>query len=127
MRPTDTVMARIRLKRIYDPPAREDGHRVLVERLWPRGLSKDRAALDAWLKDVAPSDGLRRWYGHVPDRWPEFRQRYRVELAGRRDLVDRLLAQAAKGPVTLLFAARDGERNSAVVLKSVLERRMRTG
>ncbi|HEX9809694.1 MAG TPA: DUF488 family protein [Alphaproteobacteria bacterium] len=120
-------MARIRLKRIYDPPAREDGHRVLVERLWPRGLSKDRAALDAWLKDVAPSDGLRRWYGHVPDRWPEFRQRYRVELAGRRDLVDRLLAQAAKGPVTLLFAARDGERNSAVVLKSVLERRMRTG
>ena len=116
-------MGKILLKRIYEAPARGDGYRVLVERLWPRGMSKDKAALDEWLKDVAPSDALRRWYGHEPARWPEFRRRYRAEIASADDLLDGLLRHLARRNVTLLFAARDEARNSAVVLKSVLEKR----
>lgn len=116
----------IRLKRAYDPPAAEDGRRVLVDRLWPRGLSKDAARLDAWLKDVAPSDGLRRWFGHRPERWAEFRRRYREELAspGAQAALRDLAAWARDGDVTLLFAAKDPERNNAVVLREVLEESM---
>jgi len=114
-------MPEVRLKRIYEPPSPADGRRVLVERLWPRGLRKADAALDEWLRDIAPSPELRRWYGHDPQKWPEFRRRYRDELAERTDLLARLRAHASAGPLTLLFAARDTERNSAVVVKELLE------
>lgn len=113
----------IRLKRAYDPPAGDDGTRVLVERLWPRGLSKERAALDLWLKEVAPSPELRRWYGHDPQKWPEFRRRYREELRAKETEVERLAELARRGPVTFVYAARDTERNSATVLKELLESR----
>lgn len=119
-------MGHLRLKRIYEAPAREDGHRVLVERLWPRGVSKDKAALDEWPKDIAPSDALRRWYAHDPARWAEFRRRYAAELADKDDLLSSLRARLARRNVTLLFAARDEARNSAVVLKSVLDKPART-
>lgn len=110
----------IRLKRVYDPPAPDDGRRVLVDRLWPRGLRRETARLDLWLKEVAPSTELRRWFGHDPARWPAFRSRYRAELAARADALEELRALLRQGPVTLLFAARDGERNHAVVLREVL-------
>jgi len=117
-------MGELRLKRIYEPPSSTDGHRVLVERLWPRGVSKEAARLDDWLKEIAPSPELRRWYGHVPERWPEFQKRYRAELAGNGELVDQLIAHLRAGDVTLLFAAKDEARNSAVLLKSVIEERL---
>lgn len=113
----------IKLKRIYEPPAEGDGERLLVDRLWPRGLSKDAARLSQWLKDLAPSEELRRWYGHDPARWPEFQERYRRELLKptRSALLEKVMELARKGPVTLLYAARDPERNNAVVLKKLLE------
>lgn len=114
-------MARFRLKRIYDPVSSDDGRRILVERLWPRGVRKADAGLDEWLREIAPSTELRRWFGHDPDKWPEFQRRYREELAGHPELLAHLQAHADEGPVTLLFAAKDTERNSAVVLKAVLE------
>lgn len=114
-------MSQFRLKRIYDPVSPDDGRRVLVERLWPRGLRKADAALDEWLQDIAPSSDLRRWYGHDPAKWPEFRRRYREELAIQTDLLAKLQSHAETGPVTLLFAARDRDRNSAVVLKEMLD------
>jgi len=114
-------MARFHLKRIYDPVSGDDGRRILVERLWPRGVRKADAGLDEWLREIAPSTELRRWFGHDPDKWPEFQRRYRQELAGHPDLLARLQAYADEDPVTLLFAARDTERNSAVVLKAVLD------
>ena len=110
----------VAIKRIYLPADPGDGVRVLVDRLWPRGVSKARAALDAWKRDVAPSDGLRRWYGHEPARWPEFCERYRAELRDRPEAVESLRALARHAPVTLLFGARDEVRNEAVVLREVL-------
>lgn len=107
----------IRLKRAYEPPGPEDGTRVLVERLWPRGITKDAAALDHWLKDIAPGPELRKWYGHDPEKWPEFRERYRAELAENPDGLAELARLCAAGPVTFVYAAKDEERNSAVVLK----------
>ncbi|MDH3475630.1 MAG: DUF488 family protein [Rhodospirillales bacterium] len=118
-------MGRVFLKRIYEPPLQVDGDRLLVERLWPRGVSKADAALDAWLKDIAPSGELRRWYDHLPERWPEFTRRYEAELAGKRAIVDDLVSRLAERDITLVFAARDERRNSAVVLKSVIEDRLR--
>jgi uncharacterized protein YeaO (DUF488 family) len=111
----------IRIKRIYEPPAAADGRRVLVDRLWPRGMAKDEAKVDEWLKEVAPSAELRTWFGHDPARWTEFRTRYREELEHQGELLDRLRAEARKGTVTLLFAAKDEEHNNAVVLKELLE------
>ena len=111
---------RIRLKRAYEPPAKGDGHRVLVDRLWPRGVSKSDAAIDDWLKALAPSTDLRKWFGHDPDRWQEFRKRYRAELTGHGDELDRLRDAARKGTVTLVYAARDETHNDAVVLREVL-------
>ena len=106
----------IRLKRIYEPATGDDGFRVLVDRLWPRGVSKERAALDLWLKNVAPSDELRRWFAHEADRWPEFQRRYGEELAVNPAMEElRDLARSHR-VVTLLFGARDTERNEAVVL-----------
>jgi uncharacterized protein YeaO (DUF488 family) len=112
-----------RLKRAYDPPSPEDGRRVLVDRLWPRGLRKADAAIDRWLKDIAPSVELRRWFGHDPSRWDEFQRRYRSELSGHVALLDELRAQARDVPVTLIYAARDDRHNHAVVLRDVLVRR----
>lgn len=120
----EEAMADIRLKRVYEAPSAEDGTRVLIDRLWPRGLSKDSAALDDWPKDVAPSNELRRWYGHAPERWPEFRARYTAELEQTGEALERLLKLCRQGRVTLLFAARDAERANAVVLKEVLEARL---
>jgi uncharacterized protein YeaO (DUF488 family) len=110
----------IKVKRIYEPPAPEDGKRILVDRLWPRGLAREEARVDEWLKEIAPSDELRRWFGHDPARWEEFRRRYREELASRGELLDRLRTEALHGAVTLLFAAKDEEHNNAVVLKKLL-------
>ena len=117
----------IRLKRAYGPPAKEDGARLLVERLWPRGLTKAKAAIDEWFKDVAPSPVLRKWFGHDPEKWEDFRRRYRDELRGNAPEVERLRARikAAKGPVTFVFAAKDEEHNAALVLKDYLERASR--
>lgn len=117
----------IRLKRAYEAPAKEDGERLLVERLWPRGLTKEKAAVDEWFRDVAPSPALRKWYAHDPEKWEEFRRRYLAELRGNRDEVERLRARVEKGPVTFIYAAKDETRNSAVVLKAFLERRPRKG
>lgn len=111
---------RIRRRRAYDAPGDDDGYRVLVDRLWPRGLSRDGARIDDWVSGVAPSDDLRRWFAHVPERWEEFRRQYREELIGNAEL-DRLLELSAERPVTLVFAARDTERNNAVVLQELLQ------
>ncbi|MGJ0508025.1 MAG: DUF488 domain-containing protein [Methylocystis sp.] len=115
-------MHALRLKRVYEPPDESDGTRVLVDRLWPRGLSKEKAALDHWAKAVAPSDELRRWFAHRPERWEEFVTRYREEL-GAPEAQEELAAIRRflrEGRVTLLFAAHDEERNNAVALKDVL-------
>jgi uncharacterized protein YeaO (DUF488 family) len=109
----------VRIKRVYDAPAKEDGERILVDRLWPRGLSKEKAHLDEWMKDIAPSPALRQWFGHKPERWEEFRARYRQELEGN-PLLDDLSRRAAAGTVTLLYGARDEKRNQAVVLAGIL-------
>jgi uncharacterized protein YeaO (DUF488 family) len=113
----------IRLKRAYERPARSDGERILVERLWPRGLTKEKAALDLWMKDVAPSPELRKWFGHEPAKWKRFEQRYWKELQGHKEPVDLLRQKARQGTVTLVYAARDEEHNGAVALKCFLERR----
>ena len=110
----------VRLKRVYDKPARADGFRVLVDRLWPRGLTKDAARLDVWLRDIAPSTELRKWYGHERAKWPEFRRRYRAELRAHREQLEDLRLRAVKQPVTLLYASREGDINHAVVLKELL-------
>src|SRR5689334_8860325 len=110
----------LRIKRAYLPPSPEDGVRVLVDRLWPRGLRKSEAAIDHWLKDLAPSTELRRWFGHDPRRWEEFRCRYAAELASRADLLDELREMAREKPVTLVFAAHDELQNQAVVLRDLL-------
>jgi uncharacterized protein YeaO (DUF488 family) len=114
----------IRLKRAYEPAAPRDGHRVLVERLWPRGVTKARLHLDAWAKDAAPSSALRRWYGHDPQKWPEFRRRYFAELRAHPAAWRPLLAAARRGPVTFVFAAHDVTHSGAVALKAFLDRRL---
>ena len=111
----------IKLKRVYQPAAKTDGCRVLVERLWPRALSKERAALNLWLKDVAPSTELRKWFAHDPAKWPEFQKRYRAELKDKADSLGTLRQKCKKGTVTLVYAARDEEHNDAVALKRFLE------
>jgi uncharacterized protein YeaO (DUF488 family) len=111
----------IRLKRAYDPPSPDDGLRILVERLWPRGLSKERVAVDLWLKDLAPSAELRAWYAHDEDKWPEFRRRYRAELRESSDQLAELRRLADAGPVTFVYGSRETERNSATVLRQVVE------
>jgi uncharacterized protein YeaO (DUF488 family) len=111
----------IRLKRVYERPSADDGLRVLVDRLWPRGVSKHDAAADLWLKEAAPSASLRRWYGHDARRWRQFRDRYRAELARRPQILHMLDDLRRRGPVTLLFAAHDEARSNAAVLREVLE------
>jgi len=115
----------ITVKRAYEPAGARDGQRILVDRVWPRGLTKDELELDDWYRDVAPSTELRKWFGHDPDRWEEFRKRYTAELRGTqaREHMERLAALAKRGKVTLLYGARDEEHNEALVLKKVLEGR----
>ncbi|TPI21984.1 DUF488 domain-containing protein [Mesorhizobium sp. B4-1-1] len=111
----------IAVKRVYEPPAKADGQRVLVDRLWPRGIAKKDAALTLWLKEIAPSDELRKWFGHEPERWPEFQKRYRAELDGNGDAVTELRALLGRGKVTLLYGAHDEAHNNAVALAGYLE------
>ncbi len=113
----------IRLKRAYEATSKDDGLRILVERLWPRGVSKQKARIDLWLKDLAPSTQLRKWYGHDPARWPMFRKRYWGELKSKGDVLQLLKYVAQERPVSFVYAASDQERNSAVALKEFLERR----
>ena len=120
--PTWTNGPMFRLKRAYEASSKEDGLRVLVERLWPRGLSKQRAAIDWWLKDVAPSPELRKRFGHDPSKWPEFQKEYRAELRGNKRAFEELRSKGEAGTVTLVYAARDVEHNSALALKRFLER-----
>ena len=115
-------MTTIKLKRVYEDPASSDGQRILVERLWPRGVRKEVAQIDIWLKDIAPSPELRKWYGHQPELWPEFQDRYRAELDANPEVVAELRGLLAQ-PTTFIYAARDTERNSARLLKAFLEDR----
>jgi uncharacterized protein YeaO (DUF488 family) len=110
----------IRLKRAYEPPAAGDGTRILVDRLWPRGVKKAGAAIDIWAKDIAPSTELRQWFGHEADRWDEFRRRYVAELEQKTDRINELRALARSGPITLVFGAHDQTHNDAVVLRKML-------
>ena len=112
----------IKLKRAYEEPARDDGERILVERLWPRGLTKLKAGIDLWLKDVAPSTELRRWFAHDREKWDEFRQRYHEELTYKGDLIKLLKRKAKAGTITLVYAARDEAHNGALVLKEFLQK-----
>jgi uncharacterized protein YeaO (DUF488 family) len=111
----------IKLKRAYEKPSRDDGLRVLVERLWPRGLTKQRAAVDMWLKEAAPSPELRKWFGHDPARWAQFQRRYWQELKEKKEAVQFLKQKGKQGTVTLVYAARDEEHNGALALKRFLE------
>lgn len=120
-------MVQVQLKRIYEPPQKSDGYRVLVDRVWPRGLSKDDAQIDLWMKDIAPSTALRKWFNHDPARWVGFQEKYRAELRELGDKLDELRDRAKKEPVTLLYGAKDTEHNQAVVLRDVLaEKRSRS-
>lgn len=110
----------VKLKRAYERPAAGDGRRILVDRLWPRGVSKAAAAIDEWMKDIAPSTMLRKWFGHDPSRWREFRQRYASEIRARPDQLKKLRRLARQGPVTLVYSARDESHNDAVVLRQIL-------
>lgn len=112
----------LKLKRVYEKPAKADGTRILVDRLWPRGLTKQRAAVDLWLKEVAPSTELRKWFGHDPERWKEFRRRYRAELKSHSEELGLIKSKAKQDTVTLLYGARDQEHNEAVVLQQFLAR-----
>lgn len=112
---------RLQLKRVYDPPADIDGMRILVDRLWPRGLSKAEARIDFWAKAVAPSNELRRWYQHEPAKWPEFQRKYFAELQNNSEAVRELITETGNGKVTLLYSAKETRLNNAVVLKNYLE------
>jgi len=115
----------IKTKRIYEDPSKEDGVRILVERLWPRGISKERASIELWLRDVAPSPELRSWYSHDVAKWKEFKQRYQQELKGKESMLEEIRSRAKKGTVTFVYAARDEEHNSALVLKEHLDKQMK--
>ena len=110
----------VKIKRAYEPPSPHDGTRVLVDRLWPRGVKKADAGIAQWMKEIAPSNELRKWFAHDPERWEEFRRRYKVELTSKRDLVGQLRDLARKGPLTLVYSAHDEAHNRAVVLREKL-------
>jgi uncharacterized protein YeaO (DUF488 family) len=110
----------VKIKRVYLQPDEGDGTRILVDRLWPRGLTKEKARVDLWLKDIAPSTELRKWFGHDPGKWTEFQKRYRAELRDNQEQVSLLMQEAAKGDVTLVYGAKDEEHNEAVVLQKLL-------
>src|SRR5215212_11777756 len=110
----------VRTKRVYDPAEPADGHRVLIDHLWPRGVTRERARLDSWVRELAPSDELRKWFDHDPERFDEFRSRYREELAAQPERVEDLRRRAAGGTLTIVYAARDREHNNAVVLAQLV-------
>jgi uncharacterized protein YeaO (DUF488 family) len=112
--------ASIKLKRAYEPPAPADGRRILIDRLWPRGVSKAKVAIADWMKEIAPSTALRQWFGHDPARWQEFRRRYAEEIRGQAEQVRELRRLAAEGPLTLVYSAHDEAHNDAVVLRAIL-------
>ena len=112
----------IKIKRVYDQPDRKDGERILVDRLWPRGLTKEKAGIGLWLKEIAPSTELRKWFDHDPEKWQRFRRRYETEIRHKDDLIKVLKQKATEGRITLLYGARDEKHNEALVLKEFLER-----
>lgn len=113
----------IKTKRVYDTPEKEDGHRILIDRLWPRGLTKEKAKIDLWLKEIAPSDDLRKWYQHDPAKWEEFKRRYEKELKNKHELLNKIKElEKEKGVVTLVFSTKATEYNNAVALKEFLKK-----
>jgi len=112
----------IKLKRAYEKPEKSDGYRILVERLWPRGLRKEKAGIDLWMKEIAPSTDLRKWYSHDIEKWPEFKKRYKQELNGNKELVAELKGIVREKDVTFIYAAHDEKHNSALVLKEFIEK-----
>jgi uncharacterized protein YeaO (DUF488 family) len=112
----------IRIKRVYEPPEESDGKRILIDRLWPRGLTKDKAKVDLWIKDISPSTGLRKWFGHDPAKWPEFQKRYQKELDANEPVVSKLRNELEEGSATLVYGAKDEEHNDAVVLRYYLNK-----
>ena len=112
----------LKIKRVYEEPEANDGRRILVDRLWPRGLTKEKAKVDLWLKDIAPSTELRKWFGHDPEKWRSFRERYQTELKHQADQLGLINSEIKEGPVTLVYGARDQVHNEAVVLKEFLEK-----
>jgi uncharacterized protein YeaO (DUF488 family) len=122
-----TTQLDIRRKRAYEPPSEADGARVLIDRLWPRGVTKAKAAIDQWFRDLAPSTELRKWFGHDRARWDEFRRRYADELRQHGEQLEQLLQMASRGPVTLVYGAHDEQHNDAVVLQELLIRRAGNG
>jgi uncharacterized protein YeaO (DUF488 family) len=114
----------IQMKRVYEQAQASDGKRVLIDRLWPRGLTKEKAKVDLWLKDIAPSTELRKWFGHDPVKWIEFKKRYHKELTGNNEVVSELVEQLKNGKITLVYGAKDEEHNDAVVLKEYLEKKV---
>ena len=111
----------IKTKRAYERPLPEDGKRILVDRLWPRGKTKKDLKIDEWLKDISPSLGLIKWFGHDPEKWPEFKKKYKAELKAKKDLLSKLKEFSQKGPLTLVYSAKDQKHNNAVVLKEMLQ------
>ena len=111
----------IKIKRAYEQPHKDDGLRILVDRLWPRGLTKQKASVDIWLKEIAPSNELRKWFAHDPDKWKSFRGRYETEIGHNHDVIRVLKEKASEGTITLIYAARDEKHNEALVLKQFLE------
>ena len=110
----------VKLKRAYEPPAADDGTRILIDRLWPRGITKERAAIDQWMKGISPSAELRKWFGHAPARWDEFRRRYAKEVHQHAELLDQLRLLAREGPITLVYSARDEKHNDAIELRELI-------
>jgi uncharacterized protein YeaO (DUF488 family) len=123
MSATDMAKVEVRIKRVYSEPAEKDGERILVDRLWPRGLTKEKAKVDLWLKEIAPSNELRKWFNHDPKKWPEFKRKYIEELKSLSGPIAVLRKEASQGAVTLLYGARDEEHNEAVVLLELLQKK----
>ena len=109
-----------KIKRVYDPVSADDGKRILVDRLWPRGINKEKAHIDEWLKEIAPSNELRKWYSHDPAKWPEFKKRYRAEISQETEILKKIKNEGKKGTVTLLFSTKELELNNAVALKEII-------
>lgn len=114
----------LKIKRVYEPCEKSDGFRILVDRLWPRNMSKEKAKIDLWLKDIAPGTELRKWFGHDPKKWPEFRKRYLKELEDKEDLLNQIEGKSRRGRVTLLYGAKDASHNNAVVIMDLLMQRV---